>query len=181
VIISLRGTNGAGKSTLVRAVVARYAQHEDLTTPGRRRPVGRLWRRQGPGVGLFVLGHYEIANGGVDTLRSLDEAYEMIERYAAQGCDVLYEGKNMSDGPARLLQLHARGRDCHAVLLDLPLQRCVASVRARGHSIKESTIARLHAKSRRDCEALGRAGVHVLIHDNRDGALESVLQLLRLL
>lgn len=183
VIVSIRGTNGAGKSTLVRAVTARYASAQPLTAPGRRKPAGQLWLRQGPGAGLFVPGHYEIANGGVDTLPDLDTAYDLIRTYANRRkpqCDVLYEGKNMSDGPARLLALHRAGYACHAVLLQLPLALCVASVRARGHSIKERTIERLWRKSIADCETLRAAGVQVHKCFTRDEALACVVELLRL-
>jgi predicted kinase len=182
VIISLRGTNGAGKSTLVRAVVACYAQHADpLTAPGRRKPLGQIWTRTaGPGAGLFVPGHYEIANGGVDTLRDLEEAYDLIRRYATRGHDVLYEGKNLSDGPTRLLELKREGYDCCAVLLNVPLGTCVSSVRARGHSISEKTIERLWHKSHRDCDALEHEGVPVHAFNFREQALDCVHRLLGL-
>lgn len=165
-IISLRGTNGAGKSHLVRELMRSYDQILPVMSDGRRRPLGYDCAITGylasahcrtTVARLWIVGHYEIANGGIDTLGSLDEAYaEIASRHLpTDSCrkprHVIYEGKNLSDGPGRLLDL-AKSADVRVVHLDTPLEECVASVRARGHKIREETIARLHEKSRRDVE-----------------------------
>lgn len=175
-IISLRGTNGAGKSTLVRAVMDCYATRAAITYPGKLRPRGYVLLPRS-GRRLFVPGHYEIANGGVDTLSSLDSAYDLIRKHAELKMDVLYEGKNMSDGPARLVRLHDIGLPVAAVLIDLDVDDCVAAVRARGHKIARTTIQRLHGKSISDAGKLAAAGVPVFI-GSREGCLEHVKGLL---
>lgn len=190
VVVSLRGTNGAGKSTLVRAVTSRLRLAYHDTAPGRRAPLGTVWwkpgdeRSSGVSGSLYVPGHYEIANGGVDTLPDLTTAYRAIADYAESKVDVLYEGKNLSDGPARLVALHndvrEHGVQCCAVLVQPPLEQCVASVRARGHSIKEDTIERLYRKSITDCMALERYGVDVHRFTDRAAALRKVLELLEI-
>lgn len=163
-VISLRGTNGAGKSTIVRAVMDQYSgKRVEIKYPGRRKPVGYVLgvddTRGLPG--LFVPGHYEIANGGVDTLASLDDAYVLIRGHAELGMNVIYEGKNMSDGTVRLLELHKRKLPVCAVLIDISVKDAVAAVRERGHKIKRETIEKLHAKCIRDVEKLDKAGVEV--------------------
>lgn len=178
-IISLRGTNGAGKSTLVRAVTARCALEVKLgAPPGRRRSVGTVWRKPGVDRRLFVPGHYDVANGGIDTLSTLDYAYGLIRENALLGRDVLYEGKNMSDNAQRLINLHRQGHQCYAVLLNVPLEECIRSVRARGHAIAEKTIERLWYKSQKDLVKLVGTGVVTHSYVSRDHALEHVCHLL---
>ena len=166
-IVSLRGTNGAGKSTIVRNIMALYFNRFQIEYPGRRRPGGYILRpRHVDGTRLFVPGHYEIANGGVDTLPSLDAAYELIRVHAVEfGCDVLYEGKNMSDGPKRLLELSRHGLPVAVGHIHIPVKECVAAVRKRGHTIKKETIERLSVKCVRDAETFATAGVEVFTGD----------------
>jgi hypothetical protein len=180
VIISLRGANGSGKSTLTRAVMERYRDVVEISYPGRRRPVGQICLHpRSDSASLFVPGHYQIANGGIDTM-TLSAAYELIERHAALGLHVLYEGHNAEDGCARLLRLRDAGHDCRVVLLDVPPPACVAAVRARGHRIAAARIRALHAKLLRDVERFRRAGVETVSLSvlSRDEALRHVRRLL---
>lgn len=151
-IISLRGTSGSGKSTLVRHVTARYERRRDVHEHGRKRPMYSIHGRNPQGRCLVVPGHYEIANGGIDTLHTLEDAYRIARWGALQDHDVLMEGKNMSDGPKHVEALMAEGLDVRVVLLDVPLKRCIASVRERGHNIAEASITKTDAKVRRDFE-----------------------------
>lgn len=171
-IIGLRGTNGAGKSTIVRRVLSTYPQRREITVSGRRKPLGYV--ASSPGCrDLFVPGHYEIANGGVDTLSGLDEAYRLILEYGMLGMNVLYEGKNMSDGPDRTVHLKRLLPNVRSILVSYPLEDCVAAVRQRGHSIKVQTIERLYHKSFRDMETLNQYGVVTAILPRHE-ALEKV-------
>jgi hypothetical protein len=157
-IISLRGTNGAGKSTIVRTIMNDYRDRWELRTTGRRKPVG--YRLSTPGQqDLFIPGHYEIANGGIDTLRDLNEAYELITEYDTIGCHVLYEGKNMSDGTQRI-SLFPTERIA-VIVVRHPIEGCIASVRARGHSIREESIRRVEQKCLRDAAVLSYNGFRV--------------------
>lgn len=151
-IISLRGTSGSGKSTLVRAVIGRYGRHRPVYEGERKRPMYEIHGRNPDGKVLVTPGHYLIGNGGIDTLKSLDDAYRIARWADSCGHDVLMEGKNMSDGATRVDALHAEKRDVRVVFLDVPVEECVASVRARGHSISEASIIKTDAKVRRAME-----------------------------
>jgi len=152
VIISLRGTSGSGKSHLVREVKRRYARSKPVYATGRRKPLYVLHGRSEDGKCLVVPGHYEIANGGVDTLSTLDEAYNIARWADSCGHHVLMEGKNMSDGCGQVAALCVEGREVRVVHLDVSVEQCVASVRQRGHKISESSIRRTDAKVRREME-----------------------------
>lgn len=180
-IISLRGTNGSGKSTIVREVMRLYWNRIEIQYPGRRKPTGYVLRpRQVSGRNLFVPGHYEIANGGVDTLPDLPTAYDLIKKHHLLGMNVLYEGKNMSDGVTHILGIMQENKPAiHVALIDEPVKKCVAAVRERGHKIKVETIEKLHAKSRRDCDALEKQGVTVF-RGNRAAVLRQVREWLEI-
>ncbi len=167
-IISLRGTNGAGKSTIVRTLMKDYPERHEIRMIGRRKPIG--YRLSHPGLkDVFVPGHYEIANGGIDTLRDLEEAYDMIEEYDKIGCHVIYEGKNTSDGTARIRRFTKE--QVIVVVITHPVEACIASVRARGHSIREETIHRVSRKVLNDAGELAHEGFSVF-RLNRQDALE---------
>lgn len=171
-IINLRGTNGAGKSTIVHAMLQRFTKRSIYIT-GRRKPLGYILNDN-----VFILGHYEIKNGGMDTIKSLDEAYAIINEYATNAYDVLYEGKNMSDNPTRLIELSGR-EEVHVIIIDHPVEECIHAVRERGHRIAEATIRRLAAKT--DREILTFITNNIPVHvEPRQEAFELCLELLGL-
>lgn len=180
-IISLRGTNGSGKSSLVREIMTLYHTEVKIEYRGRRRPVGYVMLpRDFSETRLFVPGHYEIANGGMDTLPSLEYAYDLIRVHALElGSHVLYEGKNMSDGTQNLLDLRDQGLDVAVALIDEPLETCVASVRARGHRIKVETIEKLHRRSHAQMAIFERENVECFT-GSRAQTLEQVKRWLKL-
>lgn len=173
-IISLRGTSGSGKSTLVRKITALYG---DGGTPihvdGRRKAYYTVHERD-RGRALVVPGHYEIANGGIDTLPSLDAAYEIARIADIEGHDVLMEGKNMSDGPPHALALWREGRDVRIVHVHEPLARCVDSVRRRGHAIAETTIEHVMHKCEKDAVTFRVMGMPYVQQAPRGRCLEIV-------
>jgi ABC-type dipeptide/oligopeptide/nickel transport system ATPase component len=149
-IISLRGTSGSGKSHLVRSVTELYEKHRDVYTGGRVKPYYTFHGRNPKGRVLVTPGHYEIKNGGIDTLDKLDDAYH-IARWATKcGHDVLMEGKNMSDGLVRVNELMAGKFDIRLVFIEESLDTCIAGVRARGHKIAEASIEKTLKKVMRD-------------------------------
>lgn len=153
-VIVLRGTNGAGKSTIVREVMNDYERRETHERPDRRRPLG-YWLT-GHGLhSLYVPGHYEIANGGIDTLRSLEELRELATDACSRGFAVLFEGKNMQDKTVTTLATQLLDAEyLNFVHIDHPVDECIFSVRRRGHSISESTIRSIDRRVRRNTEEL---------------------------
>jgi hypothetical protein len=110
---------------------------------------------------LFIAGHYEIAIGGIDTFKTLDDAYDVIDRWGAHR-NVLCEGKAQNRDVDYLI---GRQLSFHVVCVNLatPPDEAVASVRQRGHNIRPEIIHRTWRKCQRDAEILRRAGVTV--HD----------------
>ena len=176
-IISLRGTSGSGKSTLVRKITALYATGGvPFFVDGRRKAYYTTWVRDPPtGRALVVPGHYDIANGGIDTLGSLDEAYDIAREADAKGHDVLMEGKNMSDGPPHALNLwKMEGRDVRVVHINEPLSKCIRSVRKRGHSIADETIRKTHDKCLRDVTTFRCHGMPHVRQEGREKCFDII-------
>jgi hypothetical protein len=168
-IISLRGTSGAGKSTLARAIFEQYETKREIGQEGRRQPMYALHGRLLPdGIGrrtLMVPGHYKIANGGIDTLETLEEAYGLVRWANGLGHDVLMEGKCMSDGAARIIERARAGADARVVHINTPLSECIESVRNRGHNISPISIEKTYRKVERDIETIIEAGLRVFVGD----------------
>lgn len=133
-IINIRGTSGSGKSTLVRRVMELYGGPKVVyREEGRKQPIGyALHRAQGvPGRPLGLIGHYETACGGCDTVPKMDRIFELVREAHANGMDVLFEGLLISADFNRTYALHADGLPLLVVGLDVPLDVCLDSVNQR--------------------------------------------------
>lgn len=75
VLVQIRGTSGSGKSTIMRELMYRLGPWESMYAAPRRKPLYYL----NPKTSIVVLGHYEIACGGCDTLGSARETYEVLK------------------------------------------------------------------------------------------------------
>jgi hypothetical protein len=139
-IINLRGTSGAGKSHLVKELMSRYAAREPEFVEGRKQPIGYLCHRPG-GLSLYVVGHYEIACGGADTISKelevhgnrysgLDLVYHLVTTAASLGYDVIYEGLVVSSDVHRCIAL-SKLYQLLVIELNTPLAMCNAAVEDR--------------------------------------------------
>lgn len=153
-----------------------YDRKEPMMACGRRKPWGYRLYKSGRPRQLFIPGHYEIANGGIDTLSNLDEAYDLICAFHGDGYDVLYEGKNMSDGVTRVLD-RIPPHIITIIHVAHPVDDCIASVRQRGHSIQEKTIHSIRRKVENSMQEFHLRGynTHTL---QRGAALDMVRSLL---
>jgi ABC-type cobalamin/Fe3+-siderophores transport system ATPase subunit len=174
-IVRVIGGNGAGKSHLVHRLLKLFPDRADIVPPGNKKPhmIEILRPERGP---MIVMGHYRIANGGVDTMKA-EVAYHLMAWHDKRNCDVLYESSAGSDGPSRMLALHRAGHQCAAVLLSTSDDQRVRDVRRRGHNIAEAHIRSSGEKARRIATTLATEGVPVQVLD-RDAAFAAVRKLL---
>lgn len=185
-ILNIRGASGSGKSTLARHVMdaaLRRAGGRCVLefADGRRRPVG--YRYTTSKRSLVVLGHYEIANGGMDTVE-LDEGYRMIREWAGAGWDVLYEGKTLRDRASSVIDL-SHYWPTRVLHLTTPLDECVRRIRqrvgptGRPHNIAPRSVEAMALKCARDADKL-RAGSVSCLSVTLEQAMPLALEILRL-
>lgn len=130
-ILNIRGTGGAGKSFIARAVMSKYDVCEPYNTdpPTRKRPLGYICRTESH-PDLFVLGHYETACGGGDTIKTPTLVYEMVDDWAARGYNVMFEGIISQDDVRRTVELH-RKHPIKIIALRHPLAECLQAIADR--------------------------------------------------
>lgn len=129
-IFNFRGTSGAGKSHLVRELMKRFGFVKPVFKEGRKQPISY---ECGNGK-LAVLGHYETACGGCDTISvpgAMDVVYGMVREWHAKGYHVLYEGVIVQDDTKRCIQAVKDGLPIQVIFLTTPLQDCLAGIQAR--------------------------------------------------
>lgn len=173
-IIRVIGGNGAGKSHVVHRILGMYSQ---VTTMHRH-----LLCEGGGGMqNVMIPGHYRIANGGLDTVPSgetLDGVRLKMIEHARAGWHVLYEVSSQKEGSDWMLGLHRDDHACRPVLLTTDDDERVASVRRRGHGIREDLIRTSGRKAEKLTMELSAGGVPIMVAD-RAGALRLVVDHLR--
>jgi energy-coupling factor transporter ATP-binding protein EcfA2 len=130
-IISIRGTSGSGKTTLVRSVLEKYPNKEPEYIQGRKQPIGYVMSGSSELRDCYVVGHYEAACGGCDTITSYEQVFEIVREKVQQYPAVLFEGLLLTAENKRSAALAGDYPDTHFVFLDVPLEQCIAQVNQR--------------------------------------------------
>lgn len=189
-IVNVRGTSGSGKSTLVRKIMDLYETRCKVHVDGRKQPIGYelFVPHHRP---LFVVGHYETACGGCDTIahKAFDTAYKLVRDYHARHYDVLFEGLLISAEANRLLKLH-EDFPGHVVVVNLqtPLDDCMEGIRqrraAKGNTKPFGANFEKNLRSKRRgaeqcCKRFGEAGVPVFhcMRDDAEALIQETLEL----
>lgn len=174
-IVQLLGANGAGKSTIVHTILRQWKGALPCYVSGRKRPLYYVCSR-GAGIPpLVVLGHYEIANGGCDTIGSVREIKELIRKVRSTiDCDILMEGKTGREPSL----VEFKDMAVRPVLLNVSLEKCIASVRERGHKIADHVVASAHEHALRLSATYEANGIDVFWASDRELAKFQVCNLL---
>jgi len=132
---------------------------------------------------LYVPGHYNTAAGGCDTLKTIDQVYELVEAAAETGHDVLFEGIMFQDGRLSRFMEFYRKWNPTVIELTTSIQECLAGVQERRDARGDlrpldpkNTIARAE-RVRRGCSRIRDAGGKVLKLD-REAAYQECLRVL---
>ena len=180
-IINIRGTSGSGKSTLVRKIMDRYKVKNPYHISGRKQPIGYVLSepKDGTSKSLAIVGHYETACGGCDTIGSMDQIFGLVKESHAAGYNVIFEGLLISADHKRNLELHTLGLPLVVISLQkIDLETCLASVNERRMArlgpekftpVKEKNTASKHKGVIKSSANLERDGVRVIRCD-RDEA-----------
>ncbi len=188
-IINIRGTSGSGKSTLVRYVMDLYTVKASFREDGRKQPIGYVCRNDDDAPGLAIIGHYETACGGCDTISKMDHIFDLVRQSHAAGHHVIFEGLLISADVNRTLALHEEVHPLRVVALDqVPIEVCLSSVNERRMvrlgpekytPVKEKNTISKFRGVQKSMERLTAAGVTVQ-SCNRPGALAYIKMVLGL-
>lgn len=191
-IINIRGTSGSGKSTLVRSIMGRYATCESYRIKGRKQPIGYVCSDVYEGVEkpLGIVGHYETACGGCDTIPTMDMIFDLVRKSHKLGYNVIFEGLLISADHKRTLALHQEGLPLSVISLEkVDLETCLASVNERRMArlgpekftpVKEKNTTSKHRGVIKSTEGLERDGATCYRPEGREEAEIEICRLLEL-
>lgn len=148
-IINIRGTSGSGKSTLMRRIMEHpdYGRRLKYHIDGRKQPIGYVLQRL-HGNDLAIIGHYETACGGCDTIQKMEEIFRLVRESHAAGHDVMFEGLLISADVNRAQALHDDGLPFTVIALDkVPLETCLDSVNQRRNNADEARIKKVQKEN----------------------------------
>lgn len=170
-IIQIRGTSGSGKSTLVKRILDQFYlgdRRQPVQVMGRKRPIMYECMSHDGCIELSVIGHYEIACGGTDTISGMDQIYGMVEAEWFKGRNVLFEGLLASDEKNRTLALAAKA-PVTCIFLNTPIELCLSSVNERRRAkdptkedVNPKNTQNKHRSTQSTMRKLQAAGVNCL-------------------
>lgn len=180
-IINIRGTSGSGKSTIARTFLE-HLPHEPLPdSTGKVKGYRVDATAAGLTQPLFIVGRYDSACGGGDTLRSEEEAAQLCDFAQQQGHVLLERMLTSGSGPKGQFAstFLGTGKITYAIM-DTPLEVCLERVMGRRAERgddrpfnPENTVGKYHG-SHRAAEKLKTAGEDVRLIDHTD-AFKQVL------
>lgn len=182
--INVRGTSGSGKTSLIRRIMEEYPEQKPIFVEGRKRPLYYELNDHLMLPNAYLLGHYETACGGCDTITSMDQVFDLVAELA-QKRPVLFEGLLISADAARTIKLQEeQGIHLFVALIDEPLELCLESVNARRRE-KNPEAAPVNPKntenkwkgSHRSADRLEQAGIEVF-RGSREVCYNAVRQVL---
>jgi hypothetical protein len=133
---------------------------------------------------LCIVGHYETACGGCDTIDGFDYIYDIVNKMADLGRDVVFEGLLINSDVRRLIELGQK-YPLHVVELNTSIETCLESVnqRRRERGVEEGVNPRNTIEKKRLCDKL-RSRIEEanipLHYVSRSEALDVVLEQLQI-
>lgn len=184
-LINIRGTSGAGKSHLIREIMKCFAVKQPHHKEKRKQPLYYTFENPGQPL-LSVIGHYETACGGCDTISDGTEGIFQLVRQQAQLGNVLFEGLLIGVEVERTKTLIDAG-ETHVIFLTTPIDTCVAGIQQRRtdrgdeRPLNPKNTQSKYVQCSKTYVRLQREAPGVHLHKlDRDAALAKVKELLNL-
>lgn len=157
-IVNIRGTNGSGKSTLMRLLMERFGR-----VPINCATTNKVIGYEMPGLQARVVGKYETACGGCDTIKTQDEAKHLVHAFSTAG-NVFFEGVLISTIFGPWLEFSRQHGGMIWAFLDTPLETCLERIQIRngGKPIKTDQVRDKWEGMRRIADKAKAAGEQVI-------------------
>ena len=127
-IVQVRGTSGSGKSTIIKRIMSETTGWHSILQAGRRQPVRyvkQTYTAPATKFDITIIGHYESACGGGDTIGHAREIYEYIQEVQENRIYsvIIAESLLLSEDVKWTTQLYPPNQ-VKLLFLDTPLQTC---------------------------------------------------------
>lgn len=156
-VVKLGGCNGSGKTSVARALIELTGA---VKRPGLKADIHYVGELNG--IKVVILGSYENACGGMDTISDKDDRLALVKKHAKGDAIVFYEGLitgKTYGAMGKLSEQHVkgkRGRWLYA-FMDTPFDVCVARTvqrRTAAGNLKPLDAERTLRPTHRSCEHL---------------------------
>ena len=134
-IIQIRGTSGSGKTWAMKRVMELLGPRSAVYVAGRKQPLYYQFPEDAhiPTTwAVYVLGHYEIACGGCDTLGSARETFDVWAKLRSEVSlpHTLMEGLLLSEDSKWTLEMN-KVDEVRVIYLTTPVEQCLERIRSR--------------------------------------------------
>lgn len=132
-IIQIRGTSGSGKTTVMKEIMGDMQRWYPILRMGRQKPLYYMSSPKSMRPTIAILGHYEAACGGCDTIGSAPKVYELIQEVKkTRNPDfIICEGLLLSEDNKWTKQMVEDGDELRILYLRTTLEECLARVTKR--------------------------------------------------
>lgn len=183
-IINIRGNSGSGKTFLTREFM-KLGRLEPITDAATGKLSNYLMRSKKYGTWM-ILGKYENACGGVDTIKTQQEIIDRVESFSGvDGCNIWLEGLILSTIYGSVGAYSEKfGNRWVFAYLQPPIEECIRRIKARRKKAGQTkplneTNTRNRVKTiQRNKEIVGQHGRRVIELDWKD-PLPELLKLIK--
>lgn len=128
-IIQIRGTSGSGKTWVIKNILDKY---EFKPIVNSKSEIQGYYSKE---VNLFIVGKYETACGGCDSIKTQDEIVRRIKRAYSKNWNIVFEGLICSHIARRYAELYLwlkeRDTEVKFIFLSTPLEKCKKNINKR--------------------------------------------------
>lgn len=164
-LIQIRGTSGSGKTWVVQNIMN---SHKFKKVTNNEEIMGYYCKE----LNLFLVGKYETACGGCDSIKSQDEACSRIRKALNRGWNVLFEGLICSHIAERYASLYKEcvgaGIEVRYIFLKTPFKTCVENINIRREKAGKSPVVAKNTRKDYDSTKKSRKNMHAMGVPNKD-------------
>jgi len=143
-IFNIRGTSGSGKSHLVRRLFQLGLSQPEFVE-GRKQPMyytlQLITEDRRVLADVAIIGHYETACGGCDTIKLMDDVDRYVRELYSKGYHVIFEGVIFSTEYPRTARMVQDGLPIEIINLTTPIEECLNGVNSRRQAKKPGAEA----------------------------------------
>lgn len=139
-LIQIRGTSGSGKTWIINSLRSKY----DFKPIKKNGLIMGYYSKE---LNTFLVGKYETACGGCDSIKTQDETCNRIRKGLSKGWNVIFEGLICSHISKRYADLYKEltdnGKRVEFIFLNTSLEKCRENInKRRALAGKEPTTAK---------------------------------------